>query len=230
MYNVSLPKVDGVSNQPAAEMNSVFNELITAVTSASQTLSNVATNQLAKSLAIYAAGGDFYEDSGTADNYVLSVVGSKLAPIAYFDGMRVRFLPGNANTGASSVNVATLGAIDIKKADGVTDTVADDLPADRLCELTYNDALSVFTLNDTSEITSYSSTSFGYLFFENIGFVWGTAVAGVVVLPQAFNNNILQVLASDSGNVCLAYGTDTFTATGFTLYGAGGARYLAIGY
>lgn len=120
MRTITLPKVDNVSSQPANEMNSIFNELMNFVEDSGQSLddTNVDLVQMGKGAAIYAAGGNFYTDSGTANAYVLSVVGSKLAPPAYFNGMQIRFFPGNANNSASTVNVASLGLKNLKLSDG----------------------------------------------------------------------------------------------------------------
>lgn len=51
-----------------------------------------------------------YQDFGTADHYLLSATaGGTPLPTAYTDGMIIGFTPQNANTGASTVNVAGLG-------------------------------------------------------------------------------------------------------------------------
>jgi len=93
----------------AAEFNQIPDELENIITGTGQSLSGADLNQVGKSLAVYAAGGQAYTDSGAANAYVLSVIGSKQAPTAYFVGQVIRFVPGNNNTTASTVNVATLG-------------------------------------------------------------------------------------------------------------------------
>lgn len=97
----------------AAEFNQGNNELENTITSTGQTPAAGNLFQVSKAIADYAGGGDFYTDSGAADVYVLSVIGSKQAPTTYADGLRVRFVVGNTNTGASTVNVATLGVKNI---------------------------------------------------------------------------------------------------------------------
>jgi len=134
-----LTFIDDSAPQCDAEyLNSVRAEVNGIITNTGLTPTTATLTQLETAVSIYAAGGDFYTDSGAADAYVLSVVGSKLAPNAYFVGMKVRFLPGNVNTGASTINVATLGSINIKLADGSTDPAAADIPADREIQLTYD--------------------------------------------------------------------------------------------
>src|SRR3990167_1110094 len=102
--------VDGSTPQCDAEyLNSVRSESNNAITNSGQTPAVGTLTQTSIAMAIYAAGGNFYTDSGAADAYVLTAVGTKNTPHAYFNGMSVRFLPGNVNTGASTINVATLG-------------------------------------------------------------------------------------------------------------------------
>ena len=106
MADFTTSKVDG-NTVDASEWNQLA-DLDNAVTSSGQTPSTGNLNQLGIAMAINAAGADFYSDSGAADAYVLTAIGTLRSPHAYFDGMRVRFRPDNANTGASTVNVATL--------------------------------------------------------------------------------------------------------------------------
>ena len=130
--NNSTPQCD------AAWLNSAKNEVNNVVISTGVSLDDADTTQLGVAISDYAAGGDFYTESGSADVYVVSVVGVKKAPGSYFNGMRVRFLPGNVNTGASTINVATLGVKSIKLADGSTDPAAGDIPAASEVQLTYD--------------------------------------------------------------------------------------------
>ena len=135
----NLTFVDSNPPQCDAEwLNSVVGEVNNVIdsTGAVSTVSDL--NQLGAAMTEYSSGADFYTDSGAADAYVLTVVGSKNASTQYFNGMRIRFLPGNANTGASTVNVSTLGAKNIKLADGSTDPSAGDIPASTEVQLTYD--------------------------------------------------------------------------------------------
>lgn len=144
MADFTTSKVDG-NTIDAPEWNQLA-DLDNAVTSSGQTPSTGNLNQLGIAMAINAAGADFYSDSGTADAYVLTAIGTLKSPHAYFDGMRVRFRPDNANTGASTVNVATLGVKSIKRSDGTTATSAGDIVANTDTELRYDLANGVFVL------------------------------------------------------------------------------------
>jgi len=126
-------------------LNSVTSEVNNVITSTGQTLAVENSNQLSIATSIYAAGGDFYTDSGTADDYILSVIGSKVAPSAYFTGMRVRFVVGNTNTGAATANIATLGDKGIKARDGSSDPAAGELIAGQIVDLTYDGTNLVIT-------------------------------------------------------------------------------------
>lgn len=80
---------------------------------------DVDLNMLGKSIAMYGSGGgDFYADSGAANAYVLARSGLFKPVRAYFDGMVAVFIAGNTNTGASTVNVSTLGSKSITLEDG----------------------------------------------------------------------------------------------------------------
>jgi len=148
MENVPV-KVTG-DNLTAVEYNTgLQTEAKNAVTSSGQTLSGGDLYQLSKSMAIYTASGDFYVDSGTVNNYVLSTVASMQAPIQYIDGMSVRFRVANTNTGASQVNVTSLGLKDILRKDRVSPLSAGDLPINQHAVLIYHSDIDAFTLSDT---------------------------------------------------------------------------------
>jgi hypothetical protein len=110
-----------VDNSPpqvtASDLNGFENENNNLIESVGMSLNTTDNFQTAKAVAAYAANGDFYTDSGTANAYVLSVQsnGSNpyLAPPSYFKGMRLRFFTSNKNTGASTVNAAGLGNLTI---------------------------------------------------------------------------------------------------------------------
>ena len=172
-----LTFVDDSAPQCDAEyLNSVRAEVNSIITNTGQTPTTATLTQLETAVSIYAAGGDFYTDSGVADAYVLSVIGSKKAPVAYFVGMAVRFLPGNANTGASTVNVATLGSIDIKLADGSSDPAANDILADSEIKLTYDG--TVFRISSRASVAAATPV-------DNVVVVTSTSNATTIDLGDA---------------------------------------------
>jgi hypothetical protein len=136
MRNIST-KITG-DNLSADEFNDIPTEIENIVLSTGQALTSSDLNQLGKAAGHYAAYGDFYTDSGVANAYVLTAVGSMKPPTSYVSGMRIRFKPGNANTTASTINVSTLGVKNIKKGDGSTDPSSGDIAASRDIELVYD--------------------------------------------------------------------------------------------
>lgn len=67
----------------------------------------------------YANASTWYTETGSVENtYVLEGVDDYSRPIDYIEGMHVWFVSSRANTGASTVNVAGLGAKNIYKSSG----------------------------------------------------------------------------------------------------------------
>lgn len=110
--NNSPPQVDD------SDLNGFKSENNALITSSGQLINTADNNQTTKAVAIYVAGGDFYIDSGSANSYVLTPQGTKLAPPSYFNGMRICFRPANNNSGASVVNVNSLGVIPLVDQSG----------------------------------------------------------------------------------------------------------------
>ena len=93
-------KITG-STLTAAEWNQVPSELQNIITATGQSLSGGDLDQVGKGIAAYVSNSDFYVSSGLADDYILTPLAGVQAPVAYFDGMRVRFIPNINNTGGS---------------------------------------------------------------------------------------------------------------------------------
>lgn len=74
-------------------------------------------------------------DTGTANNYVLTL---NPAPTAYGAHQRFSFVAGNANTGASVINVNGLGNKSIKKNGGADELVANDIKAGSIVVIEYD--------------------------------------------------------------------------------------------
>lgn len=78
---------------------------------------------------IYAA------DTAATDAYTVALNPS---PAAYFVGLTVNFKAATANTGASTLNVNSLGAIAIKKLGGSTDTATGDIVVGQIVTVVYD--------------------------------------------------------------------------------------------
>jgi hypothetical protein len=164
-------KVDG--NQVSGdEYNNIVVGVKNVITSSDQTI-DTSNTQITKGIADYAAVGTFYTDSGAANAYVLSSIGSRLAPNAYAEGMEIRFRAGNSNTGASTVNVAGLGLKNIKKADGSTDIESGDISTDYDTRARYDG--TAFRLSSLDEVNNFTVNG-----KFNIGIVSQTISSGAI--------------------------------------------------
>lgn len=99
----------------AQEFNSFASELENAVTASGLTLDaangpDSDLQMLAQSMTRHASGALWVTDSGVANAYVVAMAGDFIPPGALFDGLCIRFYPGNANSGASTCNAFGLGA------------------------------------------------------------------------------------------------------------------------
>lgn len=135
---ISIPTKTTGNQLTATEFNQLPDELEKLVNDASLTPSSGDLAQVSKSVTNATHASNFYTDSGAADAYVLSNVGSFSPPTAYQNGALYRFRAANANTGASTANIASLGAISIKKQDGTTDLAANDITTTRDTFLRYD--------------------------------------------------------------------------------------------
>src|SRR6516165_6810795 len=149
---------------PAAEENPRGYELNNAVTTAGLTLDayNVGSDtnlyMLAEALARYASGGVFGVDTGAINAYVIGASGSFIMPKAYFDGMMVIFYPGATNTGASTVNVNSYGAVALVDHSGVA-LVGGELVSGRLTAIIYNSSSGKFRLCPWANVVLLSQIS-----------------------------------------------------------------------
>lgn len=139
-------KVDGVDTLPAEEFNEFASETENAILASGQILSAGTTDLLAKAMTMHAASSDFYTDSGTADSYVLTPVATFNAPFQLTEGLRIGWLPGNTNTGASTVNVAGLGVKNIVKSAAGSALDAGDLVLNEYAEARFDAGSDTFLL------------------------------------------------------------------------------------
>jgi hypothetical protein len=150
MSKINADKQNYISQLDASEWNSLadINNLMISA-GITPDLNNV--NQINKAVANYVAVSDCYTDSGIANAYVLTPINNFQAPTSYIEGMKIRFITSNANTGASTINVASLGVKTIKKFDG-SDVISGDIPANVEIELVYRSG--VFKINLVSSSSS----------------------------------------------------------------------------
>jgi len=128
------------------DLNGILAENNNLIVDSGQSLNTSDNDQTSKAVSVYAAGADFYTDSGTTTTYVLTAVGSKLIPPAYFDGMRVRFKPANSNVGNATLKVGSLAAVSLRTLDGVLIETGDVISGE-VTEATYNNSTGFFEIN-----------------------------------------------------------------------------------
>ena len=141
MSDFNTSKIDG-NTVGAVEWNQLA-DVDNLVINSGQTPSTSNLDQLAIASSRYSSGGQFFTDSGTANAYVLTPVSpfksavSSGAGEGYFNGMIIIFRAGNANSGASTINVNSAGVKNLKKADG-TDVATGDILTTRDTSFRYN--------------------------------------------------------------------------------------------
>lgn len=162
-----VSKVTG-DEYSADEFNESNDELTNLITNSGQTPNDAIFIQVSKAIAAYAAGATFYNDGGVADAYVLTTPANFKTPLVYFHGMKVIFIPSNTNTGASTINVASLGVKSIKLRPGV-DPQAGKISAGVPVELYFHFVNNVFyfsqiitpsTILDTKYLPTNPNTTF----------------------------------------------------------------------
>lgn len=199
-------KTDGAGgvagSLPADEWNQLPTEVQNVITQLGQALSNGDLNQLGKSIAGYVANGDFYTDGGAANAYVLTKIGTKQTAPAYTDGFKIRFIPANTNTTASTVNVAGLGVKTITADDGSTLNAGNITAGETIhCEFDAGaDKFRLIPQLTTSQVVNLKSGRINLIINGNFA-VNQRVVSGSVVLAAGI------------------YGHDRFKA------GAGGCSY-----
>lgn len=110
--NGSAPTVD------AAAYNGFKLENNNFIEGSGQTLNTSDRQQTHKAAADFSANGDFYTGSGSADTYAANPVSPREGIHALQNGMQIRFVVPATNTGASTLNVNSLGVKDLKNWDG----------------------------------------------------------------------------------------------------------------
>ena len=144
-------KADNVDTLSGDEFNSYMKELENGVTKSGITLdpaagADTSFEMLAQAITRASQGGQTYQDSGVANAYVLTAVGTYKQPSAYIDGMTVMFQVGNLNAGASTVNVSSLGVKDIVNPDG-TALSGGEMTLDDYVSIVYDLASDEFRLS-----------------------------------------------------------------------------------
>lgn len=213
-------KTDGVSTEPAAEYNNLATELKNSVTTSGISLSSGDSNQLGKTMANYGAASDFYTDTGTANTYVLSPSTTMKSATEYFDGMRVRFIASNTNTGTSTVNVNALGVKTIYKLNPAVVLDGGDMEDGSIITVEYDASLDasagafILTNNGIEGAVSVevdypphyiygiaaSETTGDYITHFDIGYCLDSTLTKNINVISAWTKNISSNWVSGTGN------------------------------
>ena len=177
---------DGVFSSVHA--NNIKAETDNYIDTSSQTKSESDLFQMAKTGAVVASKGDFYKESaGSAADVYLLEADDDLADVWRLkNGMRFRFKVVNANTGASTVNINSLGAKDLK-LNGGSALAGGELVVNQNVEIVFDETNDYFVLNLPAK---ESLTAKGDLLYNN-----GTSVTR---LPVGNQYDMLGVGASST--------------------------------
>lgn len=137
-------KVTG-SIYTAAEWTEFKNEIQNLITSSGQPLASNSL-QAKQAVARYVANAASYNDSGVANAYSLSVIGSNDSISSYIDGTKVSFKAGNENTGSSTIAIAGLTAKAIKKDGFSSQLTSGEIKANHVYHAFYSLADDAFEL------------------------------------------------------------------------------------
>jgi hypothetical protein len=148
MRNITS-KIDG-NSYPAAIYNPMRDELENTVLSTDQTLDIEAgpdtdLNMLGKAAALYGSAADFYTDGGGANAYVLTRSTNLKKVPAYKDGMLIVWKAVAANTGASTINVTSIGVVALVDENNIA-LVGDEVSTVFYNQARYNNSTSKFHL------------------------------------------------------------------------------------
>jgi hypothetical protein len=106
------------SQLSSGNWNNIITELVNLLEATGISLDESDPNQLGKAIANYVASAKTFDDSGSANNYILEASGNFQNPTSYKEGMEIIFRPLNSNTGASKININGLGDVDLKYSEG----------------------------------------------------------------------------------------------------------------
>jgi len=88
-------------------------------------------------------------DTGTANTYLVSM---PTTPVGYADNMAVVMIPKTSNTGASTINVDSLGVVAIKLQDGSSALGAGDIVVGVPVEMRYSSVTGCFHINQAPDV------------------------------------------------------------------------------
>ena len=196
-----------VDNSPpqcaAADLNGFKNENNLMITSAGIALNTADNTQTTKAAAVYAGAGEYYNETGSGNTYVLAATssggGTLQTPPAYRDGLRVRFNATHTNSSAATLNLNAIGPKNIVTYTGAA-LVGGELVSGQYYELVYFLSPDAFYMQQHSDVP--------------VGVVWDY---GGFVAPSGFL--LSSLLTASRTTYAVLFAAVTFTRTGTTASG-----------
>ena len=134
---------------------------------------------------------DYALDTGAANTYTIAVTPSVTSYVA---GRQFRFKSANASTGASTLNVDSLGAKSIVQADGSTALSANDIVADQIVTVNYDGVDDEFHMVPTSQaVANPARTDTDNVYTKTQTWKQGADVASATALPVDVDGNLFDV-------------------------------------
>ena len=116
--------------------------------------------QVAQAITDHALGASYAEDTGTANNYILSITGSRQTPPVLVKGYRLFFQTGNVNTSTTpTLNYAGLGVKTVVAENGSDAIVAGDIKVGVYNEVVYNGTNWCLILSNPYHIGDFKQSS-----------------------------------------------------------------------
>jgi hypothetical protein len=162
---------------------------------------------------------NFANDTGAANNYVVTLIP---APSAYIAGMALAFVATNTNTGGSSINVNGLGSQTIVNASGKALT-AGTILANRLTFLVYDG--SAFRVCTHGPISFTSAGASGTVSIECAG---ATSVQTNITVSGALTVNLNHLPTGIPVTLVWFNGTGSTQNVTLNANGATGVGYASI--
>ena len=148
---MDIPNKSPGNNYTANESNQVTNEIQNIIEDTGQTLDSVDISQASVAVASYTVAGNFYQDTGVANSYIINTSTFK-APSTLYDGASFKFRASNACNGPSTINVNSTGAKQLKKNGNSDVLVSNDIKDGYVYTVIYS------ALDDSYELADLSSS------------------------------------------------------------------------
>jgi hypothetical protein len=146
--------VNGTTPTCAAEdLNGFKLENNNLIESMGATLDDEDHDQTGEAVSAYSSVGNFYTGSGSANTYAANPVGDYYGIPSLINGAQIRFVVSATNTGASTVNVNSLGVKNLKNWDGSA-LVGSELVAGEEVTIKYNSGSSEWRLVNRDSLLS----------------------------------------------------------------------------